>query len=1028
MFRPRFHLNLTVPLLILLLFQISFSQDNQIRLNAEKLQVEADELAKKATPESQAEAKKKYLESLSVWESLNEVEKQALTLHKLVELSYLTSDLKKSLEYSQKALPLFQKSGNRTMEAETLSNLGGFLDAVGQSQEAVSYLFKALEIVKELNDKKRLAIVLNTIGLVYSNTGEMRKAIEYLQQSLILRREVADKAGEARTLINLGTIYDDTGENRRAAEYYEQGLANAIEQKDLRTQAVALNNLGFVWHNLGEYQKAFDYYQKALGVRRQADDRRGEATTLNNIGTILETVGDIQSAKEYIERALQIYQELGLKRNEARSYNSLGAIYSQIDDEKKALEYYQKSLEINRSIANKNGQANVLRNIALIKNGQENFDESLQLLQEALKLAEEIEDAEIIADILTPLGQTFDAKKDLKQAEASFIRAIKIQRESELKEDLPETFYHYSQFLQRVGRQPQAIENMREVIEIIEDSRNAFTSQSSRTSFLAKSQKYYAFYIQLLIDNHQKEPTKGFDKLALTVSESARARSLLDSLGELRKDIRGQISPELLEEERILRQTINAKETQRLDAVRQKLTAKATEFEKEITVVLHQYQNLQTKIRQSNPQFASLVNPEPLNLEEIQNQVLDEETVLLEYFLGEERSFLFFASKNNLEIFELPSQTLIDAQVRQTLENLKSRAESVENETALQRTERLKKSDLNADKNLAETGKILLAPIADKIAKKRLVIVASGVLQYLPFAALKIPNSKSLIPNSTVGMKYLIETNEIISLPSASMLPLLRQIPKGEKTNLNKLAILADPVFSEDDVRFKALNKPPSTQNPSPIMRAAQIIAPSLRSGFSRLRFSRIEADAISELANSNQRFVALDFAANLKSANSENLQNSQIVHFATHGIVNSQFPELSGIVLSLVDEKGNKQEGFLRVHDVYNLRLRADLVVLSACETALGKEVKGEGIVGLTRGFMFAGVPTVAASLWRVEDQATADLMKRFYQRMMLEKMPPAAALRQAQISMLKEKSSAQPFYWAGFTLQGDWKAESKK
>ena len=507
----------------------------------------------------------------------------------------------------------------------------------------------------------------------------------------------------------------------------------------------------------------------------------------------------------------------------------------------------------------------------------------------------------------------------------------------------------------------------------------------------------------------------------MKISESARARSLLDSLGELRRDIRGQIPPQLLEEEQILRQTINAKETQRLAAVKQKTTSKVTEIEKELAEILLQYQNLQTKIRQTNPQFAALLNPQPLNLTEIQTQVLDENTVLLEYFLGEQNSFLFFVTKNKLEIFELPSQTLIDAQVRQTLENLKSRAESVENETALQRTERLKKADLNADKNLAETSKILLTPIADKIANKRLVIVASGVLQYLPFAALKIPNS-------TNGTKFLIENNEIISLPSASMLPLLRQIPKEEKTNLNKLAILADPVFSEDDVRFKALSKPASTQNSTPVMRDAQIIAPSLRSGFSRLRFSRIEAEAISGLANENQRFIALDFAANLKAASSENLQNSQIVHFATHGIVNSQFPELSGIVLSLVDEKGNKQEGFLRVHDVYNLRLRADLVVLSACETALGKEVKGEGIVGLTRGFMFAGVPTVAASLWRVEDQATADLMKRFYQRMMLEKMPPAAALRQAQISMLKEKSSAQPFYWAGFTLQGDWKVESKK
>jgi CHAT domain-containing protein len=293
-------------------------------------------------------------------------------------------------------------------------------------------------------------------------------------------------------------------------------------------------------------------------------------------------------------------------------------------------------------------------------------------------------------------------------------------------------------------------------------------------------------------------------------------------------------------------------------------------------------------------------------------------------------------------------------------------------------------------------------------------------LQYLPFAVLPTVQSNSL-------NVYLIETNEIISLPSASTIPLLRQLKTKRKTPQNQLAILADPVFSKDDLRLNLISKQKvgqqTTENTSSVMRNAQTIQPILRSDFSRLRFSRIEAEGISELAGQNQRLLGLDFAANLKTVKGENLQKSRIIHLATHGIVNSQFPELSSIVLSLVDEKGDPQEGFLRLQDVYNLRLEADLVVLSACETGLGKEIKGEGIVGLTRGFMYAGAPSVVASLWQVEDRATADLMKRFYQRMLIEKLPVSTAFRQAQISMLKEKTSAHPFYWAGFTLQGDWK-----
>jgi CHAT domain-containing protein len=192
---------------------------------------------------------------------------------------------------------------------------------------------------------------------------------------------------------------------------------------------------------------------------------------------------------------------------------------------------------------------------------------------------------------------------------------------------------------------------------------------------------------------------------------------------------------------------------------------------------------------------------------------------------------------------------------------------------------------------------------------------------------------------------------------------------------------------------------------------------------FVRLRFSRQEADEITRLAPEEKRFEALDFAASRATAMSADLGQYRIVHFATHGLINNQHPELSGMVLSLVDEQGHPQNGFLRLYDIYNLRLGADLVVLSACQTALGKEIKGEGLVGLTRGFMYAGAPRVVASLWRIDDRATAEFMKRFYQAMLGEGLRPAAALRAAQVSMWKERRWQSPHYWAAITFQGEWK-----
>jgi CHAT domain-containing protein len=195
------------------------------------------------------------------------------------------------------------------------------------------------------------------------------------------------------------------------------------------------------------------------------------------------------------------------------------------------------------------------------------------------------------------------------------------------------------------------------------------------------------------------------------------------------------------------------------------------------------------------------------------------------------------------------------------------------------------------------------------------------------------------------------------------------------------------------------------------------------RAGLQRLPFSRDEAEAIAAVAPADSVFKALDFQANRATALSEKLADYRIVHFATHGLLDSAHPELSGLALSLVDENGQAQDGYLRLNEIYNLKLNADLVVLSACQTGLGKEVKGEGLIGLTRGFMYAGAPRIVASLWQVNDAATAELMKRFYRGMLKEKLRPAAALRQAQLELMKKPAWRAPYYWGAFVLQGEWK-----
>jgi len=992
------------------------AQTDPNRPTAEKLAAEAEELFAKNTPEDREKAFPKFAAAAEIWERLGDDENHIKALNKLNDISYFRSDYRQCIGYSSKILPLAQKIGNKNLEGGVLGNIGFYHHLLGESRKGLEFLEKSAEILAGIGEKQRESITLTNIGLIYYDLGEIRRTLDFFDRSLALKRETGDRRGEGIILTNLGYVSSDGGDKRKALEYYEKAYAITLETKDQRTQGTLLSNIGSVYQDFSEFQKAFDHYLQSLELRRQIGDRFGEAVVMQNIASLYRTLGDFENALNFMNRALEIYQKGGFRREEALAFSSVGAIYKSVGDSTKALEFFQKALEIQKALDNKTGYSGILGNIGTVYLENAEPQKALEHFEQALKFAEETNDAASAGGTLVLLARGYEKLDKPQAAEANFNRALTVQREIGLPFETADTLYHFARFEAQRGSRAAALEKIGETLEIVENLRNSIASQNLRAGFFAEQQKYYDFYISLLAAEHRRAPDKGFGARALEASEKARARSLLDSLGESRRDIRAQIPSELAAEERLLRQTINAKDFQRVEALKAKAGEKAAVFEKELAEAFRRYEELQTRIRRASPQFASLNNPEPLDLGEIQTQVLDEKTVLLEYFLGEERSFLFFVTKTGLEIVELPKRETIESEVRRAVENLKARAAEVPDETAAQRAARLKKSDAEAEKGLVQMSRTLIAPVAGKIQNKRLLIVASGVLQYLPFGALKIQN-----PSSSA---FLIEKNEIVNLPSASVVPLLRQMkPGGAARAKNLVSILADPVFSPSDLRLKTISKKSAEPDTVAVMRDARIIAPNLRSDFSRLRFSRTEAEAISALAQSDQRFVALDFAANLAAATGDNLQNSRLVHLATHGIVNSQFPELSSIVLSTVDENGSPREGFLRLQDVYNLRLEAELVVLSACETALGKEIKGEGIVGLTRGFMYAGAPRVVASLWRVEDRATADLMKRFYERMLRENLPPAAALREAQIAMLKEKTSAHPFYWAGFTLQGDWR-----
>jgi CHAT domain-containing protein len=415
-----------------------------------------------------------------------------------------------------------------------------------------------------------------------------------------------------------------------------------------------------------------------------------------------------------------------------------------------------------------------------------------------------------------------------------------------------------------------------------------------------------------------------------------------------------------------------------------------------------------------------LTQPQPLNLKEIQQQTLDPDTLLLEYSLGDNASYLFVVSHASIASYQLPKRSEIEAATRRARELLTAR-QPRPGETVAKRQARIKEANASYWPQAAALSQMLLGPAASQLGSKRLLIVADGALQYLPFGALPVPDPKaSTSSRLEFDSTPLMVEHEIVHLPSASALAVLRRELAGRQPAPRAVAVLADPVFSAKDARVNLVAKTRMGEEASlDLTRAINDVRGELR----RLLLTRDEAEAILSVTPRTDGFGALDFRANRETAASDELSRYRIVHFATHGLLNSEHPELSGVVLSLVDEQGRPQDGFLRLHEIFNLRLPAELVVLSACQTGLGKEVKGEGLVGLTRGFMYAGAARVVASLWQVNDAATAELMKRFYRRMLQDGMRPSAALRAAQIEMWERPQWQSPFYWGGFVLQGEWK-----
>lgn len=925
-----------------------------------------------------------------------------------------------SAEARRAGLALFEQAragwhtaGARFEEATALNRIGLTHMNLSSLPQAITAFEQSLQLRRDTGDRYGEGVALNNLAATYTRLGNYDRAGSLYDESVQVRREVGDRGGEAWSLLGVATARSVRSTDWTAIlALYQEALDIFLHEKDQAGMAEAHYSIGRTQARLGHFDEAVDAFHHALTRRQQQKDIAGQASTLNQLGSVHLQLGDPERALELFDDALRLRRQAGDRRGEAYTLQSTGVAQTTLGHYAAALERLEEARRLFDAVSDREGQTSALTHLAHLALITGEPQRSLTLAQRALAIVDQRPNL-ITTFLLSVTGDAQLAMKRYDEAAGLYQRAVLSARE--MGDALAE-----ARSLAGLGRVASARLAYAEsrghllaALDLIESARATVATSELRATFLGASQAVYDSTIDTLLELHRQDPSARYAAEALAVSERRRARSLLETLAEARANLRDGVATSLLEREDALQRDLRAQSAARLSAT-PTTTPETDARERAIGELVEQLRDVRATIRASSPRYAALNNPSPLDLAGIQ-RLLDPQTILLEYFIGERRSTLWAITATEMSMHDLPPRSELETAALQARDLItKSTQRSVRGPL------RLALSALSA---------MLLGPVARMLRDRRLAIVADGALQYVPFAALPRPGATGAAQDEPLMLRH-----EIVMLPSASTLAVLRDGAGDRPAATRTVAVLADPITEPTDPRVSRVELPMRTGEADDggggmaardLARATSALGVT---GFTRLPYSRDEALAIESAAGGSSALTALGFDATRELTLSPALRDFNVVHFATHAVLDARHPELSGIVLSLLDRQGLAVDGFVRLHDIYTLKLSAQVVVLSACETALGQDIRGEGLIGLTRGFMHAGASQVVASLWNVRDQATAVLMREFYAGLLRRGLTPAAALRAAQIALWRNPRWRMPAYWAGFIAQGDWHASNAR
>ena len=875
-------------------------------------------------------------------------------------------------EQARRSYLLAFKGNNPEDRCRALSRMARSYATTGPSSLADRYSKQAMDSCRDLSRVAQAEALESRGEALLEFAGEREQSEDLFRQARELFAKAGDKNGEAQALLMLARVALFSTKDRQieGLTAAEQALRSWSSTGNRYGIAKMRSYLGVLAALRGEFETAQCNYNIAKPALHRLGSRDDEASVLNGLGWVNRQTGDYQKSLAYYQQATEMFANVRDTVGEIEAVTSMGKTLTVMGNYTALLSLYRRELRLARQSGDPVTLAVSLADLGHAYEATNQYIQAETYYRHSLESYRAAHHLYGEGDILISLGRLQAQRGRYSSAIASLSRASELKQETDQIEEIAKIQYELARAYLRMDRLEEAKSAVEKTIDIVEKQRMSISHFDSRASYFAAVHAYYALYIEILMSLEQQQPGVGFVEKAFDASERSRARTLLDLLTTSSQDAACE---ELLE-------------------------------------------------RQLHPRSQPEVTTSPevgsptLTLKEVQAELEAEDTVLLEYALGDEKSYVWAVENGQISGHELPESQRIRKLVesfRQTLVPPQLKA----GESASDYQARARRQEHAYKAYARQLSRLLLGPV-ELTRAKRVLIVPDASLQYVPFAALLIPVSGS-------GEQLLISRYEVNVLPSASVLGTLRKTASKRVLPTATAAIFADPVFEADDPRIPInRDKAPGVhERPAALTRAISDIGGAQY--IPRLQASRDEANAIANALHSRgsqEVHVSLDFAASRDSVLKDGLTRFRLVHFATHGLVDSRRPEMSGLILSLIDRNGRKQDGYLRLGEIYKLKLTADLVVLSSCESALGKDLEAEGIIGLPRGFLYAGAKSVIASLWKVDDEATAKLMAALYAGIQRGDSP-SAALRGAQLKMAHDEQWSNPYYWAAFALQGEYR-----